>query len=211
MAQPQATNEAEVNWIISEYLRRELQVQGHTWQPKNRIDQSELVLNENRRQNLVECLHVLSQSVQRAYRTQITQLCSKLNSQLDDLTRLDYDSFKTLADELFRDEVKWSQVICLLVFGAELILATLNDNPSRQLIENIYLFLCTYLNAHLLCWINEHGAWDGLLAYSNVHSLDDDSLLSKFTAVWSNKSVQIGTLGLVSVLLVYCIFILRKK
>lgn len=211
MAQSQATSKTEINWIISEYLKRELQVKGHTWQPKNRIDRNELILSDGRRENVVECLIVLSRLVRKAYKAQLARVCTELDSKLDDLTRLDYESFKTLADELFDDEVKWSHVICLLVFATELILITLNDNPSRELIENVFYFLCTYLNAHLLSWINEHGAWDGLLAYSNSHSLDDESVLNKFTAIWSNKSVKIGTISLVSVLLLYCIFILRKK
>ena len=206
-----ATNKTELNLIICEYLKEELQVKGHSWKPKLRVDQSELVLRENRRQNVIEHLVVLSRSARRAYKVQLGRMCSELNDRLDDLGSLDYESFKTLADELFRDEIKWSHVICLLVFATELILTELESNPSRQLIENVHFFLFTYLSAHLLVWINEQGAWDGLLAYSNQHSLDDESLLNKIAAIWSNHSAKIGTVSLAGIVLVYCIFIFRKK
>lgn len=213
MTQSEATTKTELNLIICEYLKAELQVNGHSWKPKLEIDQSELILSENRRQNVVECLIVLSRSVRRAYRTQLDRMCSELTAKLDDLTSLDYESFKTLADELFRDEIKWSHLVCLLVFATELILAELQSNPSRELIENVHYFLCTYLNQQrLLTWINEQRAWHGVLAYSNQHSLDDEGLLNKITAIWSNKSVKFGTtVSLISVLIIYCVFILRKK
>ena len=211
MAQPQATTKTEVSLVIAEYLKEELQVKGHSWQSKNRINQSELILSEHRRQNVVECLIVLSRSIRRVHKAQLGRMCSKLKARLDDLTRLNYESFKTLADKLFVGEVKWSHVICLLVFAGELILTELNSNPSRELIENIHRFLCTYLNTHLLSWINEQGAWNGLLAYSNQHSLDDESLLNRIAAIWSNKSAKIGTISLVGIVLVCCIFVLKRN
>lgn len=207
------TNKTELNLIISEYLRAELMSKGHNWELRDKnLDQTELILSDSRRKNVVHCLCILSHLMKKTFKVQLKQMCLKLESEIDDLTNLDYELFESLANELFSERIRWSHLISLLVFATELILITINENPSRDFIDNIHFYLCTYLNNHLLQWINDNQAWQGLISYCNQESLSSDSLVDKILSKihWSNRSVRIGTISFLSIVLVYCFLRFKK-
>lgn len=211
------TNKTEIKLIISEYLKEELQLKGHRWQSNNQINSNQdvLILSTSKRKSVVSCLNALSQSMRTNFRLQLQQMCSKLDNEVDDLVNLDYESFQDIANELFSQGIKWSNIICLLVFGSELILSTIDSNPSRDLIENICTYLSTYINDHLLNWINDHQAWQGFLTYSNQFNTNEtviDGILKKIN--WhDNKYLRLGTaisLGGIGIFLV-CVLISKSK
>ena len=209
------TNRTELELIISEYLRQELLAKGHRWQsPVTTTNSNQLILDENSRRIVIDCLRVLSHQIRTTFKVQLNQMCSRLSSEIDDLAYLDYESFKCVANELFSDRAKWTHLICLLVFASELILSTIDDNPSRQSIDNVYLHLITYLNDDdkLLSWINDHDGWQGLIRYCNQHDLDDESLINKLLRKWfNNKIIKYGSISLLGVALVYCVLVIRNK
>ena len=208
------TNRTEVALIISEYLKEELQTKGHHWQPTNQNQNTnDLILNSAKRRNVVNCLCTLSQSMRASFSEQLRQMCAKLDNEVADLTALDYESFQDVANELFSQGIMWGHIICLLVFGSELILSTIDENPSRALIENIAQYLSNYINANLLTWINDHEAWNGLIIYSNQHSAPFEStvdgLFKKFS--WhDSKFLKVGAaIGVVGILV--CVLISKSK
>lgn len=204
------TNKTETKLIISEYLKEELLLKGHRWQSNNQINsnQDDLILSISKRKSVVNSLNALSQSMRTNFRLQLQQMCSKLDNEVDDLVNLDYESFQDIANELFSQGIKWSNIICLLVFASELILSTIDSNPSRDLIDNISAYLSTYINDNLLTWINDHQAWQGLLTYSNQFNTNEtvvDGILKRIN--WhDNKYLRLGTaigLGGIGIFLVY--------
>ena len=209
------TNKTEISLIISEYLKEELLLKGHHWQltNQNRLNQAELVLSSTKRKNVINCLCILSQSMRTTFSEQLRQMCSKLDSEVADLTTLDYESFQDVAHELFSQGIKWGHIGILLVFATELILSTIDDNPSRQFIDNIYFYLCTYFNNYLLIWINNHEAFDGLISYCNQHNTSEttvDGFLKKFNWMHDYKFLKLGAaISVVSILV--CVLIAKSK
>ena len=208
------TNRTEVGLIISEYLKEELQAKGHHWQPTDQSrNTNDLILNSAKRRNVVNCLCTLSQSMRAAFSEQLRQMCAKLDNEVADLATLDYESFQDVANELFSQGIKWGHIICLLVFGSELILSTIDESPSRALIENIAQYLSNYINANLLTWINDHEAWSGLISYCNQHSAPSectvDGLFKKIN--WhDSKLLKFGAaIGVVGILV--CVLISKSK
>ena len=199
------TTKKEMNLILSEYLKEELLVTGHFWR-LNLKDQNldELILDKNRRNYVIYCLGVLSKSIRKVLNLQIKEMCLRLTSELHEL--INYESFKLIADQLLKNQIKWNHIIILLVFAVELIVAEINENPSRQFIDSIYFYLCTYFNNYLLNWINDNQAFEGLISYANT--LDEDSFLDG----WSmNFIIKFATISIVSLLLIACILIVKNK
>jgi len=213
------TNKSEIDLIICEYLREELLLKGHHWQTNRLVrNTNELILNSNGRRNVINCLCTLSQSMRTTFSEQLSQMCAKLDNEVADLTTLDYESFQDVANELFSQGIKWGHIVCLLVFGSELILTTINDNPSRELIDNISQFLCTYLNDNLLNWINDHAGWQGLINYCNENNVDTgegstvvDGIMRKIHNWHENKYLRLGAAISVVGIILGCVLISAKK
>lgn len=209
------TNRSEVDLIISEYLKDELQARGHHWQPTNpaRNHANEPILNSSKRRNVVNCLCTLSQSMRAAFSEQLRQMCAKLDNEVADLATLDYESFQDVANELFSQGIKWGHIVCLLVFGSELILSTIDENPSRALIENIAQYLSNYINTNLLTWINDHEAWSGLTAYCNQHTAPSDCTVDgpfKKLSWHDSRLLKIGAaIGVVGILV--CVLVSKSS
>lgn len=212
------TTETEVDLIICEYLREELLVKGHHWQARPASverNQHDLILNATKRTNVINCLCSLSQSMRTTFSEQLSQMCAKLDSEVADLVTLDYESFRDVANELFSQGIKWGHIICLLVFGSELILSTINENPSRELIDNVSHYLSTYINDHLLIWINDHDGWQGLISYQHNIQTDGectvDGILKKIAHWHENKYLKLGVAISVVGIILGCVLVSTKK
>lgn len=75
-----------------------------------------------------------------------------------------YDTFKVLADELFKNGAKWTHIVTLLVFGSECATKILNSKNSRKNNNDSIFTLCDlttkYIDENLRHWISEQeGGW----------------------------------------------------
>lgn len=200
------TNRTEINWIIYEYLREELKSKGLDHWPLDKLEfnENELNLSVIKRKQVIKTLCKLSHSICTSFNDNLNQMClniqNYMNENLSNLVELDYESFKSVADELFSDKIKWIHIIILLLFSTKLILFKLNDSKSSELTKNICQYLSIYINDNLLNWINDHQGWHGFLIeyFDEDHATKTNSITSKLS--WSSTKLNkidctIGFLG----------------
>ena len=195
------TNRSEIRLIIYEYLAEELKSKGFNWTlDQLDLNENEIALNLRKRKQIVDALCKLSYSIRTTFNDNLNQMClmveNKMNDNKSNLIDLDYESFKSVADELFSFECKWSHLICLLLFSTKLIIFKINDNRCAELTKNICDYLTNYLSKNLLNWINSQKAWIGLLEYYDSLNYDCKSNLNnKFKSSKFKFDATIGFLG----------------
>lgn len=200
-------NHNEIEFLISEYLREELLSKGYNWKLNKNLDKL-VSINLTKRKKIVYCIRTLSELARSNFKDQFQQMCSKLNN----LENLNYELFKNLADELFKNKYNWSNIIFLLIFSLELILTTIDEFPSRTQIDNIHYFISKYLSDNLLNFMNENNGWEGLIEYCNQNNLDEtfiEKLSRQINFIINNQIVRLSFLTILGYLIFY--FVIKKK
>lgn len=213
------TNRTEINLIVYEYLKEELKNKGLQWPLDNKpnLNENELNLSSKKRKQIIDVLSNLSHSISTTFNDNLNQMClnieANLNENLSNLVELDYESFREVADELFSDGFKWVHIICLLLFSTKLIIFKINDCRIAEFTMNICNYLTMFLSQHLLTWINDHGAWTGLLEYfDNInYGSKPNSITNKLS--WSSTSLNKfdATIGFLGFALGFGIFLFNKN
>lgn len=91
---------------------------------------------------------------------------------LDVNANTDYEQFKYLGDELFRDSedgqpgVSWGRIAALIVFTGRLALHCATHD-KEDMVPVVIGWTTKYLDNNLDNWIAEHAGWDGFVEFFN--------------------------------------------
>jgi len=106
---------------------------------------------------LEEVKVALRQSVEE-FELRYTLAFSNLSSQLPVTTATAYGSFKSVMDEVFRDDINWGRIVGLFAFGGALCVECV-DKEMSHMVPRVAEWMTTYLDDHIQPWIQSHGGW----------------------------------------------------
>lgn len=120
-----------------------------------------------------------------------------------------YPTFAGVTSELFHKEIQWGHIVALFAFGGSIATQSMNKEMPA-LVDLIVDWVSTYIDEHIIEWINENGSWEGIVQYYDVDALKSrttDSSWPKFrnfvcgaaalltlTAIVSSRSWQLEEL-----------------
>lgn len=96
----------------------------------------------------------IGEDIEKSYENEFRQLFRHFG--LSNITMLTYDEFVDLAWSVFANEIKWSNVIALIVFVRYTIRRFENDGP---MVNKIVFFVLRFLKEKIAGWIASQGGW----------------------------------------------------
>jgi hypothetical protein len=201
-----ATSPAEIGLIVKEYLIQQMWIRrSFNWCPNVSIEpETRPTLPVNRRKVVVETLCHLSRELLFDYEPAILDMTQSFNSYFDgDIgAPIDYESFEAIAAEVFCEEIKWSHILIILLFGCELALVHGVSHGQFEIVNDMHGHLTTYLTRHLANWISDHQGWEGLVAWSEERveerrllrrdTTDDHENCNSSSSWFGSKMFRIG-------------------
>lgn len=180
----------EAKMVINQYFKLVFKQKiDLTWTPRNELEINREETNSlTNRQNSIKkikrkriCEHLiqLSNDLLQKFGENIDEMCEKLSNSLSsydhsvtDFTLIGNQSFKSIANELFADGIKWAHILTLFVFTYDFSVYYYRKN-LYHLIDEIVDWLISYVITNLLLWIVNHGGWVNRLSLnrSNLFSL----------------------------------------
>lgn len=126
-------------------------------------------VNEDHTPSIEKALFHISEDlrdfISEAHNEQFEQMMESIND-----NNLDYDDFKTLADELFSEGISWIKIVTFLVFGGELASKALINGQDEKFVHNhIIDSLSKYVDENLLQWIREQeNGWMNVCSFAQA-------------------------------------------
>lgn len=72
------------------------------------------------------------------------------------------DTFQTISDELFRDEIKWGRIVSFVAFSGALVLYCA-EHGMQSKVQNLLEWIDQYVTDNLSPWISLNGGCQGLV------------------------------------------------
>lgn len=146
------TDKTQVSEMVNDFLRYQLNRRDLQWTTCPPLP---------RPSKVVLVLRTLGDEFLAKYRDEFVQMCGRL-----DLTpSVAQTAFLDVLNELFSEGITWSRIVGAFAFSFELSAHCVEKNWS-DLVDGIASWLSSYVCTRLLPWIQDHGGWDGLVAFS---------------------------------------------
>lgn len=106
----------------------------------------------------LSCLHKIADQVAQERREQLEEICFELQISKDNVK----ETFDTMVDEIFADEIKWGRIVTFIAFSGALA-GYCADHRLKDLIQNIIQWTESVMQNQLAGWITSHGGWEAFL------------------------------------------------
>lgn len=152
----------ELNHVMVEYMKVRLRSQGYEWTDAphfaNDISCSDAII--------LDSLLKLSRSLDVDYGSSIAEMVQKAQGK----NISDYTAFKTIAEEVFSNEVQWSHFVTLLVFSSSLAFANGVRDRDVDFISSITEWVTRYFiqSEAVKQFLDSRGGWTSLINYADA-------------------------------------------
>lgn len=111
----------------------------------------------------LSCLQKIADQVAEERREQLEEICFELQISKDNIK----ETFDTMVDEIFADEIKWGRIVTFIAFSGALA-GYCADHSLRDLIQSIIDWTESVMQKQLAGWISSHGGWDAFIDHFDV-------------------------------------------
>lgn len=106
----------------------------------------------------LSCLQKIADQVAEERREQLEEICFELQIGKDNVK----ETFDTMVDEIFADEIKWGRIVTFIAFSGALS-GYCADHRLKDLIQNIIEWTESVMQNQLAGWITSNGGWEAFL------------------------------------------------
>ena len=133
--------------IVADYVNYKLEAQGHQWTNCPTVTDAPKNLRMLMRERVDE--------FEERYAEQFKGLTDSLNINQENA----FDTFHSVADEVFSNGISWGRIISLFSFGCSMAKQLASCMGCDGVIDSVVDWIAKYVDTNLRPWIMQHGGW----------------------------------------------------